>query len=100
MCTDHYRKLKRRREIQDQVAVEARIEEKRSYGSEAASFQSDKLIEALERLHERERDILSLHYFSELSIKEVAQSLGIGESAVKMRLSRSREKLLTLMKKM
>lgn len=100
LCADHYRKLKRRKEIQEQVAVEVLVDEKDSHEVKTEGLQNEKLIDAIEKLNDKDREIVSLHYFSELPIKEVAQSLGIGESAVKMRLSRCREKLLALMKKM
>ncbi|NLF23458.1 MAG: sigma-70 family RNA polymerase sigma factor [Lentisphaerae bacterium] len=39
-----------------------------------------------------------LKYMEDLSVQEIARSLGIGESAVKMRLARGRERLLDRLK--
>ena len=40
--------------------------------------------------------ILLLKYQDNLSIKEIVMVLGVGESAVKMRIKRAKEKLLTV----
>lgn len=40
------------------------------------------LIEALKRLNERERQVLSLYYFEELNFKEIGKVLNISESRV------------------
>ena len=43
--------------------------------------------------------IVLLKYQDSLSIKEITDVLGIGESAVKMRLKRAKEKLVTVYEK-
>ena len=40
-----------------------------------------------------------LKYMEDLSVQEIARTLGLGESAVKMRLARGREQLLARMKR-
>ena len=40
------------------------------------------LAEALDILEERERQVVSLYYFEELTMKEVGEALAIGESRV------------------
>ena len=47
-----------------------------------------------------EREILILRYQEELSLKEIAFALDLGESAAKMRLKRSRDKLAQLFKEL
>ena len=96
LCTDRYRKIKRRKEIQEQVEKELDIET----GQEAAvPEKAELLMEALEQLNEKDREIILMHYFSDLSIREIAVELSLGESAVKMRLSRVRDKLSQWMEK-
>lgn len=56
----------------------------------------DKLKIALELISPDEKMILLLKYQDLLSIKEISDTLEIGESAVKMRLKRSKEKLTIL----
>jgi|GEM_PF-2501892 len=51
---------------------------------------------ALERLAPAQRDILSLRFFSDLSLNEIAQERGIKLSATKMRLSRALEAFKTV----
>jgi RNA polymerase sigma-70 factor (ECF subfamily) len=56
----------------------------------------DKLKEALELISPEEKMILLLKYQDYMSIKELADVLDIGESAVKMRLKRAKEKLINV----
>ena len=56
----------------------------------------EKLKEALELISPDERMILLLKYQDFLSIKELAEILELGESAVKMRLKRAKEKLINV----
>ena len=54
--------------------------------------------EALERLPEDYRLPLYLFYFQELSTGEIAHALSLGPGAVRMRLSRGRDRLRDLLK--
>lgn len=56
----------------------------------------DKLKIALELISPDEKMILLLKYQDHLSIKEIESVLGIGESAVKMRIKRAKDKLITV----
>lgn len=56
----------------------------------------DKLKKALELVSPDEKMILLLKYQDNLSIKEIESVLDIGESAVKMRIKRAKDKLLTV----
>ncbi|PIF06620.1 MAG: RNA polymerase subunit sigma-70 [Draconibacterium sp.] len=51
------------------------------------------------KLKDEERLILLMHYYDEFSIKEITTYTGLSESAVKMRLKRSRDKLKQLISK-
>lgn len=55
------------------------------------------LSDALAALEEKQRLCVLLHYIESYSVKEVARMLGIGESAVKLRLLRGRRKLKELL---
>ena len=52
---------------------------------------------ALRALNEKQRMCVLLHYIEGYSVREVAGMLGIGESAVKVRLMRGRNKLRELL---
>ncbi|WP_299551114.1 RNA polymerase sigma factor [Seonamhaeicola sp.] len=56
----------------------------------------DKLKIALERISPDEKMILLLKYQDLLSIRDIENVLGIGESAVKMRIKRAKDKLITV----
>ena len=60
------------------------------------AFKAKKLKKALEEIPPDDKMIVLLKYQDSLSIKEITDVLGIGESAVKMRLKRAKEKLVTV----
>ena len=55
------------------------------------------LLEQVERLPEKSRAVIHLFYYEEMSVKEIANSLGITEQNVKTRLSRARDQLRGIM---
>lgn len=57
------------------------------------------LFKLLEDITPEEKLILLLKYKEKHSIKEIEQTMGISESAVKMRLSRAKEKINKLYSK-
>lgn len=59
----------------------------------SAEGASGELREALLRLDEKQRLCMLLHYIEGYKVKEVARMLGLGESAVKARLMRGRQRL-------
>lgn len=48
---------------------------------------------ALERLNDKDREVLSLHYLEDMSYAEIATALGVGKVAVKGRIQRARIRL-------
>jgi RNA polymerase sigma-70 factor (ECF subfamily) len=65
---------------------------------ELFELKADKLKKALDIVDPNEKMILLLKYQDDLSLKEIQQLLQIGESAVKMRLKRAREKVISVYK--
>ena len=61
---------------------------------EFESMRVEQLKHVMELISPDEKMILLLKYQDNLSIKELSQALEIGESAVKMRLKRAKEKLV------
>lgn len=45
------------------------------------------------------REIITLHYYEDLSIQEVSHVLGVSEEAVRTKLSRARRQFKKLMEK-
>lgn len=66
--------------------------------SDFLTMKMDNLKAALELISPEEKMILLLKYHELLSIKEIESVLGIGESAVKMRVKRAKDKLVTVYK--
>lgn len=72
------------------------ISEDYDESSDFSQMRVDKLKRALELVSPDEKMILLLKYQDNLSIKEIESVLGVGESAVKMRIKRAKDKLLTV----
>nr|WP_321236439.1 sigma-70 family RNA polymerase sigma factor [uncultured Psychroserpens sp.] len=72
------------------------ISEDYDESSDFSDMRVDKLKKALELVSPDEKMILLLKYQDNLSIKEIESVLGVGESAVKMRIKRAKDKLLTV----
>lgn len=65
---------------------------------DAALFElkSDKLAKALELMEPKDKMILLMKYQDDMSIKEIKEALDIGESAVKMRIKRAKQKVVSI----
>ncbi|MCH5299551.1 MAG: sigma-70 family RNA polymerase sigma factor [Ruminococcus sp.] len=57
------------------------------------------LCETVMRLPEKYSTVIYLFYYEDMKISDIAHSLGVTESAVKIRLSRAREKLRKILEK-
>ena len=67
-----------------EVPVEATLADDRETAVERLDDESDKqqLVEALQELPDRERQMLSLYYYEGLTLKEIGSILGVSESRV------------------
>ena len=66
--------------------------------SSLMSLKAKKLKKALELISPNDKMLLLMKYQDNVSIKDIADVLNLGESAVKMRLKRAKEKLITVYK--
>ncbi|OSY87450.1 RNA polymerase sigma-70 factor [Tenacibaculum holothuriorum] len=57
-------------------------------------LKSDKLAKALEMISASDKMILLMKYQDDMSIKEISGALELGDSAIKMRLKRAKEKVV------
>lgn len=64
----------------------------RPFETPEASTDSDLISRAMARLRPEDRAILSLFYWEDLSLVEIAETLGCGANAAKTRLYRARER--------
>lgn len=97
-CSDRYSKLQKRHELKEKVKFELQGQKNIEQRDDACSSDVDKMNIAIERLKTKDKEILIMHYYTDLKISEIADQLDMSESAVKMRLHRSREKVLKLIK--
>jgi RNA polymerase sigma factor (sigma-70 family) len=51
------------------------------------------VVDAVRRLPSRQRDCVVLHYFEQLTDREIGKALGISAGSVKTHLHRARERL-------
>ncbi|MFD2932764.1 RNA polymerase sigma factor [Spirosoma flavum] len=92
-CTDQLRSYNLRREVHMDDGWE-RLDVGEDDGlSELAELEAQQLERALHRLPPEEQTMLLMKYQDDISIRELATFNGLTESAVKMRLKRSRDKL-------
>lgn len=95
-CTNYVNRDKQRKISENSMPVE---ETKEKYipevsDKEILEMQSHKLKKALDLVDPEDRSILLLKYQDDTSIKDLAELLDIGESAVKMRLKRAKAKIV------
>ncbi|WP_299106870.1 sigma-70 family RNA polymerase sigma factor [uncultured Tenacibaculum sp.] len=78
--------------VTDQIKEDSEIDEI----DDATLFElkSDKLAKALEIISAADKMILLMKYQDDMSIKEISGALELGDSAVKMRLKRAKEKVV------
>ena len=82
--------------VTDQVKEDASIDE--IDDATLFALKSEQLAKGLEMIDPNEKMILLIKYQDDLSVKEIAQGLDLGESAVKMRLKRAKEKVVEICK--
>jgi RNA polymerase sigma-70 factor (ECF subfamily) len=82
----------------DHVDTDLAEEDIENENIELREIQLEQLEKIMDELHEKDRMILLMRYEDDLSIVEISQILDLGESAVKMRLKRSRDRLAELFK--
>jgi RNA polymerase sigma-70 factor (ECF subfamily) len=54
---------------------------------------------ALQKINEEERGLISLYYFEEMSTEEISDVTGISKSNIKVKLFRTRQKMLEIIEK-
>lgn len=89
-CMDQIRVNKRKTEVALQDNYDLSDEDD---DSETMDFHNTELNNSMKQMPSEERMLLQMKYQEDFSIKEIADTLKISESAVKMRLMRSKDKL-------
>lgn len=87
VASNHCKDVMRRRTVRSTVGLDE-ISELEDYGIEK---ESGEVLNSIFALPEKYRTVFVLHYLEQMSVADVAKSLGLSQSAVKMRLSRGRD---------
>ena len=99
-CEDHQAKKKKQRTLAQELTMDIDIADSEELEDRLLLELNIQTLHALlEKLNPSEKALLLMKYQDDLSIKEIAEMLGAGESAVKMKLKRSKDKLRNLYKK-
>jgi len=101
-CINHITKNKKVivEDIESDTFSDLTIDEIEAEHEELLGIKVNQLRMLMKKLSILEREILILRYQEELSLKEISIALNLGESAAKMRLKRSRDKLAKLFKEL
>ena len=94
-CIDEHRKLKNIFDDDSKLETVYEIENEDENELFLKEIQYELLKEAIEILSQEERTLLLMMYQDDLSITEIQGLTGLGSSAIKMRLKRSRDKIRT-----
>ena len=87
VTANHCKDIMRKRTVRSAVGLDE-ISELEDYGIED---EGNEVLNSIFALPEKYRTVFVLHYLEEMNVADVAKSLGLTQSAVKMRLSRGRE---------
>lgn len=96
---DHLRKNKKYNSMKsdiDDTQLEFDPEEEAREEKRLFEIEVEKLEVLMAKLTEADRTLLLMKYRDDMKVEQIAELLKIGKSAVKMRLKRSREKILEL----
>ena len=94
----HYRKIKKINEIEIQEKDVVHLLDE--FKSMNTIEHQEKLIDAMNKLSEKDTEIIDLRYFEKKSFREIGEILQISHGAAKIKLYRSVEKLKTLFNKL
>ena len=97
-CMDYLRNQQRFRMSEFDVENDPRggVEDDEVSYREMVGIKSHQLEGLMEEMPEIDRMVLLMKYQDDMSVADIEEALGIGGSAVKMRLKRARERLLEL----
>lgn len=91
-CIDHIRQSKKMQEVE----IAGDFEDDDPNWAETKEMDAQKLSKALDGISTEEKTLILMKYQDELSIKEIGDAMKLSESAVKMRLKRTKEKVKSL----
>ena len=99
LCIAWYRKNRLETESLQEIYISAVETEAYSryvateHAKTTAAAQRDLVKRLLTKLKERDREVITLHYFEEMTSSEIGEFLGVSENTIKSRLHRARQQL-------
>ena len=99
LCIAWYRKNRLQTEALQEIYI-SEIETEaysryiaREHAKTTAEVQHDLVKKLLTKLKESDREVITLHYFEEMTSSEIGEFLGVSENTIKSRLYRARQQL-------
>lgn len=80
------------------VVVFDNLFEEEAYEDNYDNLDGQPVLKAVKKLEDNFKNVILLHYYEDLSVKDISQTLDISEGTVKSRLSRARKKLFQFLK--
>lgn len=98
LALDHVRRAKHEQLSDEPVGAEIADTEPLAEEELLKKKQMEAVRRAIEQLDETNRTIITLHYFSEMTVNEIAEKTGISPGTIKSRLVRARNLLADMLK--
>ena len=98
LCYDAGRRLKREIPAEELPEPNTDREYELPEASAISRDQRERVKRAIDALPDIYRETVMLHYYSERSVREIAQATGVTEGTVKSRIFRAKERLYELLK--
>lgn len=92
------RDILRRNKVRDHLPIDDYTHTLEDTSDKTSSLRVE-IVAALNTLPEKYKTVIVLHHFEDLTVEQTAKALGLSQSAVKMRLSRGRDLLKTILEK-
>lgn len=90
---DHYRKASTRSELATDELPERADESRLAHEEIISEQQRAEILNMVEQLNEKDQRIITLKFFAELSVKEIAKVVSLSPNAVSVRIYRALDKL-------
>ncbi|MBS9774784.1 MAG: sigma-70 family RNA polymerase sigma factor [Tenacibaculum sp.] len=97
-CVNYVQRDKAKKQEKITISTDV-IKDESSYEVDDKSLfelKSDRLVKVLEAIDPKDKMILLMKYQDDMPIKEISEALCLGESAVKMRLKRAKERVINI----
>lgn len=91
---NHQKKKEKVTVVTDQIKDDSDVDEIEN--AQLFELKSENLTRAFNLIDAKEKMILLMKYQDDMTIKEISKTLEIGESAVKMRVKRAKEKIVSV----